>query len=119
MLIKLSPSENIKPIIRKSINGKDCPERSSFSCGTDVTFTVEAPRMLGASAVVLRIARDEEGDVDFPLEFVSTQQGTDTYALTLKLSELCGTEESGLFYYEFLFLRGVHTLFTDTANFVD
>ena len=119
MLIKLSSSVDTKPIIRKSIEGKDCSERSAFSCGIDVTFTVETPRMLGASAVVLRIARDGDRDKDYPLEFVKTEKGTDIYRFTLQLSKLCGADENGLFYYEFLFLRGADTLFTDTPNFVD
>ena len=119
MLIKLSSSADCKPIIRKSIEGKDCSERSAFSCGIDVTFTVETPRILGASAVVLRIAKDRERDRDHPLSFVKTEKGIDVYSYTLKLSELCGADENGLFYYEFLFLRGADTLFTDTPNFVD
>ncbi len=119
MLIKLSSSVDSMPIIKKSIKGKDASDRGAFPCGTDIDFTVEMPRALGASAVVLRIAKDGERDRDIALDFVNTEAGKDVYATKISTSQLCGADEHGLFYYEFLFLRGEDTLFTDTRNFVD
>ena len=119
MLIKNLPSADLLPIIKKSIDGNDTSHRGAVSCGKVIKITVDVPRLLGASAVVLRIAKDAERDKDIPLTFVSTDRGTDTYAVDIDTALLCGSDEQGLFYYELLFLRGVDTLFTDTHNFVD
>ncbi len=119
MLTKLELSAEMMPTIKKSIKGKDRSSVSAFPCGTNITFTVETPRVLGASAVVLRIAKDGERDRDVPLDFIENRRGVDVYETVLDTAAICATEENGLFYYEFLFLRGFDTLFTDTHNFVD
>ena len=119
MLTRLPTADQGSPKIKKSINGKDVSQRGAFPCGVDIEFTVDAPRALGASAVVLRIARDGCEYEDIPLSFVGTQLGVDTYTATLSTERICGEARCGLFYYEFLFLRGAHTLFTSTHNFVD
>ena len=119
MLTKLALSAEMMPTIKKSINGKDRSAVSAFPCGTKISFTVETPRALGASAVVLRIAKDGERDRDLPLDFKECRKGVDIYETVLDTAQMCGDEENGLFYYEFLFLRGFDTLFTDTYNFVD
>ena len=67
MLTRLSLSVDTKPTIRKTVKGKDASARGAFPCGTSIEFTVECPRALGASAVVLRIARDGEQYKDIPL----------------------------------------------------
>ncbi|MBR2722630.1 MAG: glycoside hydrolase family 13 protein [Clostridia bacterium] len=103
--------------IQKTVDGKDVSHKGAFAHGTRIVFSVRIPRTLGVSAAVLRIAPDGGEDVDHPLSFVGCSDGVDTYAMTLDTSLLCG--EYGLFYYEFLFLRGVDTLFTDTFNNVD
>ena len=119
MLTKFTPACDSMPRIKKSINGKDASKRGAFPCGTDIEFTVEVPRALGASAVVLRVARDGQNDRDIPLSFIFSELGVDTYSTVISTSELCGGEDNGLFYYELLFLRGLDTLFTDTHNYVD
>ncbi len=119
MLTKLVLSADMMPTVRKTVNGRDASKRGSFPCGTNIEFTVEVPRVLGASAVVLRIAEDGKSDMDMPLSFVSTADGVDSYTLTLDTAALCPQKENGLFYYEFLFLRGMNTLFTNTYNYVD
>ena len=116
MLIKNSFWENCLPIIKKEIDGADVSARGCFAFGECPEFTVEAPRKLGASAVVMRINRDGCEDRDYPFEFVSTDMVRDTYKLTLDTAELCDGESDGLFYYELLFLRGADTLFTSTEN---
>ena len=117
MLMQYAPS--VQPMIRKKVNGKDASARGAFAVGKIISFTVEVPRELGASAVVLRICRDWGEDRDFPLSFLKTELGTDSYELSLDTSSLCGEDGCGLFFYEFLFLRGVNTLFTTTQNQVD
>ena len=117
MLKKISVSD--MPNIRKSVNGVDASFQGAFAVGDNISFTVEAPRRLGASAVVLRICKDGEGDKDIPLTFTDTDGGVDIYTTTLDTKALCGYAEDGLFFYEFLFVRGVDTLFTSTYNQVD
>ena len=107
------------PKIIKTVNGTDASYQGAFAAYDDICFTVETPRRLGASAVVLRICKDGEGDVDYPLTFTDTSEGVDIYSLTLNTKDLCGYGNSGLFFYEFLFLRGFDTLFTSTSNQVD
>ena len=120
MLTKLSLSADFTPRIIKKVDGKDASHRGAFPCGSKIEFTVETPRALGASAVVLRIAEDGCHPNDIPLEFLKMENGVDIYTTVLDTEELCDArKENGLFYYEFLFLRGNDTLFTDTYNFVD
>jgi len=104
------------PVIKKELRGKDVSTRGAFYAKDTPVWTVKVPRRLGAAGVVLRIARDGEGDKDYPLMFTDTCAGVDTYRLPLPLSDLCAPDSSGLFYYELLFLRGADTLFTDTAE---
>ena len=117
MLTKISVPA--MPTITKTVRGKDASARGAFAVGDVIRFTVEVPRRLGASAVVLRLCPDGEGDRDFPLTFHSTEGGVDCYLLELDTAELCGEAGQGLFFYEFLFLRGLDTLFTSTQNQVD
>ncbi len=119
MLTRLDLTADMMPTIKKTVRGKDASSRGAFPCGTNIEFTVEVPRILGASAVVLRIAEDGKSDTDMPLAFAGTIDGVDKYELSLNTRELCPQKENGLFYYEFLFLRGVNTLFTNTWNYVD
>ena len=119
MLIKNSFWANCLPSIKKEIDGADVSARGCFAFGECPVFTVEAPRKLGASAVVMRICRDGGEDRDYPFEFVSTDMINDTYKLMLDTAMLCAGESDGLFFYELLFLRGADTLFTSTENNVD
>ncbi len=118
MLTRISLTSDNMPIIKKTVNGKDASERGAFAYGEIIDFTVETPRTLGASAVVLRIAEDGRHEADIPLSYTDTVDGTDIYKVSLNTQELC-TDGEGLFWYEFLFIRGHETVFTDTYNFVD
>jgi glycosidase len=119
MLIKIRDWAEKKPVIKKRIYGKDLSDRASFECGESLEFIAEVPRSLGASAVVLRICRDGESDRDLPFSFTDSDGVRDIYALYVDTAALCGGEESGVFFYEILFLRGTDTLFTTTRNNVD
>ena len=88
MLIKNSFWADCLPSIKKKIDGVDVSARGCFAFGECPEFTVEAPRKLGASAVVMRINRDGCEDRDYPFEFVSTDMVRDTYRLTLDTAEL-------------------------------
>ena len=104
------------PTLQKTVNGKDASLRGAFFCRDRLTFTFRVPRTLGAAAVVLRICPDGGADCDLPFDFIDSDRGVDTYRLRLSLSDLCSRAGEGLFYYEFLFVRGDDTLFTDTAD---
>ena len=107
------------PTIRKSVNGADASLLGAFALGEIIKFTAKVPRKLGASAVVLRLCEDGGADQDMPLQFISTNLGIDTYEGEIDTAALCQQKDSGLFFYEFLFLRGIDTLFTSTQNHVD
>ncbi|MBQ3483752.1 MAG: glycoside hydrolase family 13 protein [Clostridia bacterium] len=115
MLLR-SPIAAQLPTITKTVKGKDASAKGAFFRRDVLTLTARVPRALGAAAVVLRIAPDGGDDTDRAFTFVRTDRGVDTYCLTLSLAELCGEGESGLFYYEYLFVRGAETLFTDTVD---
>ena len=115
MLIK-RPLPTALPTIRKSVGGEDVSLRGAFLHRDVLQLSVQVPRALGAAAVVLRLAPDGGEDADYPLAFAGSDLGVDTYTLTLSLAALCGKAEAGLFYYEFLFLRGPDTLFTSTSD---
>ncbi len=104
---------------KNSPAGRDVSREGAFSIDSTVRFDVTVPRRLGAAGVVLRIARDGEEYGDIPLELGEGNVYSDNFSITLDLKNLCAGSESGLFYYEFLFLRGYETLFTDTYNNVD
>ena len=121
MLLRLNKSieQNLIPKITKYANGEDASVKGAFSLDTMLTFSVECPRQLGVSAVVLRIHKDGEDSKDISLEFTSSHLGSDTYTVNISLDKgFCG-DNDGLFYYEFLFLRGYETLFSSTFNNVD
>ncbi len=107
-----------KPRVRRFCNGEDVTSLGAFAVGSVVEWRVEVPRSLGAAAVVLRIAPDGGADNDHPLLLSGSDRGVDTYTLAMNTATLCD-EDGGLLYYEILFLRGEHTLFTDSIDNVD
>ncbi len=105
--------------IHKYCNGEDVTRKSAFAYGDVLEVFVEVPHALGAQGVVLRGNRDGCGDADFPM-VVYTQNDTDTvYSCQLDTKKLCCRGQSGLYYYEFLFLKGFDTMFTESINNVD
>lgn len=106
--------------IHKYCNGEDVTRKSAFAYGDVLEVFLHVPRTLGESGVVLRGNRDGCGDYDVPMT-VYTQNETDTvYSVELDTKALCCPEQqSGLFYYEFLFLKGFDTMFTESINNVD
>ena len=80
MLLRLNKSieKNLIPKITKYVNGEDASVKGAFSLNSELTFSVECPRKLGISAVVLRINKDGEEPRDVSFEFASTALGKDT-----------------------------------------
>lgn len=117
MLPKLFPQidEYCEVNIKKFVGAEDVSDLGAFERGATVDIEISVARRLGASGVVLRIAQDGEGDRDIPLEYCRSDNLFDVYTYSLDTREIC-VEDGGLFYYEFLFLRGLNTLFTDTYN---
>ncbi len=107
------------PRICKTVGGEDASRRGAFARGTELIFSVYAPRRLGVTAVTLRIARDGEAAADLPFAFVDSARGVDEYRLTLTLDKAFCRGEDALFYYEILFSRGAETLYTDSVNNMD
>lgn len=99
--------------------GIDASHRGAFAVSDTIEFSITVPRLLGAAGVVLRIAADGEDYFDIPCEEQVSNFDETIYTLKLVLSDLCKNKDGGLYYYEFLFLRGWHTLFTDSVNNVD
>ena len=102
-------------------DGRDVSQFGAFAKGERVCFTVTCPRELGVSCVVLRINRDGEAARDVAFTYADTELATltDRYELTLDTAALCGSDESGLFYYRLLLVRCADTLFSGTPNNVD
>lgn len=121
MLLKqhsaLEAGQEIK--IEKTVHGQDVTALGAFEKGATVVFHAKIPCKLGIAAVVLRIAPDGEEQTDVPFVFSSRDADTDIYTLSLSTAELCGEDPDGLFFYEFLFLRGLDTFFSDSVNNVD
>ena len=105
--------------IKKFAGADDVSYLGALPYGTILTVEITVSRRIGASGVVLRACRDGEDDTDTPLSFCRSDSLNDVYSCTLDTKELCGEECSGLFYYEFLLLRGEHTAFTDSYNNLD
>ena len=93
----------------------------AFPKGEVLRLVVSCPRALGAATVVLRINRDGEAPHDLPFEFTAEEMPsmTDDYELILDTAALCGDWDSGLFYYQLLFVRQADTLFSDSINNLD
>ena len=114
---RLEVGQNVR--IEKLKGGEDVTRRGAFAWGEKLRFRVMVPRVLGCAAVVLRIAADGGVDTDVPLEYTDLVGVDDIYTKELDTKTLCKDSQGGLFYYEFLFLRGMDTLFTTTENNVD
>ena len=106
------------PEIKKFVHGTDRSDQNAFPFGERIFFSVSLSHALGSAAVVLRIGADGKEPVDLPLSFTGSSCGIDQYTVTLDPADFC-EPSGGLLYYEFLFLRGEQTLFTDTVNNLD
>ena len=87
-MLLVKPLSTALPVIEKRLGTKDVSTLGAFSIGDTLTLTVRAPRALGASCVVLRIAPDGGQARDLPLAFIDTEKGTDRYRLTLPMGAL-------------------------------
>lgn len=110
--------EGAKPTVGRYVGGREMSEYGAFPRGERVDFRVTVPRRMGCEAVVMRFAKDGEAPTDIPLDFDGIDGDRDVYVYTLDTAEVAPTT-GGLFRYEFLFLRGERTLFTDSRDNVD
>ena len=113
------------PRLLKKWRGRDASLSGAFPRGAKIEYELQVPRTLAAAGAVLRLWRDTQGEGeealdasprDYPFAFVSTDCVTDVYRLTLDTAALCGGTDSGLFYYELFFPRGMDTVFSDTGD---
>ncbi|MBQ4091010.1 MAG: alpha amylase C-terminal domain-containing protein [Clostridia bacterium] len=121
MLAKLYSriDDNSKITIKKFVGAEDVSSLGALPCGAVVTFEVTVPTRLGVDGIVMRIRRDGREDRDIAFLPIGKGNAMDVYSYSLDTAWLCQGADSGLFYYEFLFLRGLNTLFTDTQNNLD
>ena len=106
------------PAVERWVGGQNRTADGAFRRGEVVRFRVTVPRAMGCGAVVLRLGKDGDDPSDRPLSFVALDGDRDVYAVDLDTARLA-PPEGGLFRYEFLFLRGERTLFTNSRNNVD
>jgi len=102
--------------IEKFVSGIDKSSLGAFACGEKIEIKVTLSRRIGTLGVVMRICEDGGAERDLTLERTKIDEVTDLFSLSLDTRELCGEKGCGLFYYEFLILRGFDTLFTTTDN---
>ena len=103
------------PTVERFVGRENRTACGAFARGEKIAFRVRVPRALGCGAVVLRIGRDGEATDDLPLSFDGLEGACDRYVLTLDTARLV-PPDGGLLRYEFLFLRGARTLFTNSRN---
>ena len=103
----------------KYCNGEDVTRKSAFAHGSVLELYLEVPTALGAKGAVLRGNSDGYGDEDLELTVHTKTDTATTYTCRLDTAALCRGEPSGLYYYEFLLLKGFDTMFTESINNVD
>ena len=103
----------------KICDGEDVTRKSAFAHGSVIELYLEVPEALGAKGAVLRGNCDGCGDVDVAMTVHKKNDTATTYTCTLDTAALCHGESSGLYYYEFLLLKGFDTMFTESVNNVD
>lgn len=116
-----NPSTNnveIKKEIRMDSSWENASYRGAFSVDDHIRFKISVPTSMGTQGIVLRINRDGEDYWDIPLTLSSFELGREEYSIDLDLRHISGPVPA-LFFYEFLFLRGTRTLFTNSVNNYD
>lgn len=103
----------------KYCNGEDVTRKSAFAHGSVLELYLEVPTALGAKGAVLRGNSDGYGDEDLEMTVHTKTDTATTYTCRLDTAALCRGEPSGLYYYEFLLLKGFDTMFTESINNVD
>ena len=105
--------------LTKICKGEDVTRKSAFAYGSVLDLYLEVPCALGAQGAVLRGNCDGCGDVDVAMTVCKRTDTATTYTCTLDTTKLCRGEQSGLYYFEFLLLKGFDTMFTESINNVD
>ena len=106
-------------VIRKFCKGEDVTRKSAFAWGSVLEIYLEVPTSLGAQGAVLRGNVDGCGDADIAMTVHSRTDTVTTYTCKIETRALCRGARSGLYYYEFLLLKGFDTMFTESINNVD
>ncbi len=86
----------------------------AFAWDDTLTLKVRVPRALYAAEVSLSLYRDSDMSTRrISAELSEFGNSSDVYSLTLKLSELCGEREGGLFYYNFCIATPLGEVYTE------
>ena len=105
--------------LKKICKGEDVTRKSAFAFGSVLDLYLEVPVALEAQGAVLRGNIDGCGDVDVAMTVYERTDTAITYTCQLDTRKLCRCEKSGLYYFEFLLLKGFDTMFTESINNVD
>ncbi len=95
--------------ITEYADGAPLKNRGAVPAGSVFRVEVSVSRRLGDGGIVMRLCQDGKAERDIPLSFMSSSDGSNTYAVELKLGK-------GLYFWELLILRGYETLFVSTHN---
>ncbi len=113
------PFSDEKIIFSKAIGTEDASLFGAFSSAHKLCLKLSIKRTLGITYPLLRINKDGQSHEIISMTYNKTELGFDFFSTTLELKELCKGENSGLFYYDFIFFRGDHCLFSTTENNLD
>lgn len=114
------------PVLTLTEGGTAVSGRGCFECGSRVEADMKVCCRSGISAVVMRVFPDGQdpgvvadpgpGYTDLPFEYTGGDGICSEYRLLLDTEAICGGRGSGLFFYEYLFLRGGDTLFSSSSD---
>ena len=72
----------------------------AFPISDTLTFSLKVKRELGVSSAYLSLYSDDDGrDISLPFEWKDTDYSDDKYSLTLRLKDICSSDDGGLFFY--------------------
>ncbi|MEE0968475.1 MAG: alpha-amylase family glycosyl hydrolase, partial [Clostridia bacterium] len=118
MLAKFSQSvlTDGKIIFSKSVKGEDASIFGAFSLHTVICLSLKISRKLGITCPSIRINRDGRDIHIRQMNYVTTLLDDDIFEIKLDLKDLCEDDESGLFYYDFVFPQGDTQLYSSTSD---
>ncbi len=89
---------------------------SAFPKEAVLALSLFLPHGAGVTGVSARFRNDADGRETLLAFTAEAKEDGNLYTAVLHPADLSGGEESGLFYWQFLFARGTETFFSDTAD---
>ena len=95
----------------------DASLSGAFADDDTLTLSVRVPRALCADNVSIRLYRDDDMSVTMlPAKLSEFAEAHDVYTVTLNLSEICLSDDGGLFYYTFVVSTPLGEVHTDRSG---